>query len=238
MIAGQTTPEEIGEATARLLLEAGAVQVSRGQPFVLAAGWASPVYVDCRLLIGTPGWHQAATGLAAAAVGRLFAPGRIQAIAGAETAGIPFAAWLADRLDLPLRYVRKRPLGIGHNAQVEGGPVDGLDVLLMDDLTTDAGSKLAFARGLRAAGATVTEVLTIFYHQAFPGAAERLAQDGLRLHAMASWGDILRADRGQWLSPGDRDVIEGFLADPVAWSTRHGGRSAPAPRQAARREGS
>lgn len=236
MMAGKTTPEDIGEATARLLLEAGAVQVSRGQPFVLAAGWASPVYVDCRLLIGKPQWRRTATALAAAAVEQRLAPGRIQAIAGAETAGIAFAAWLADRLDLPLRYVRKRPLGIGHNAQVEGGPVEGLDVLLTDDLTTDAGSKVAFARGLRAAGATVTQVLTIFYHQAFPGAAERLARDGLTLHVMASWDDILRADRGEWLSPGDRDTIAGFLADPIAWSTRHGGRSAPGPRQALRRE--
>ncbi|MBN8944744.1 MAG: orotate phosphoribosyltransferase [Rhizobiales bacterium] len=231
-----TTADDIGEATARLLLEAGAVRVSHGQPFVLAAGWASPVYVDCRLLIGQPGWRRRATELAAAAVEQRLAPGRIQAIAGAETAGIPFAAWLADRLELPLRYVRKRPLGIGHNAQVEGGPVDGLDVLLMDDLTTDAGSKIGFARGLRAAGATVTQALTIFYHRVFPGADERLARDGLTLHALASWDDILRADRGQWLSPGDRDAIELFLADPVAWSTRHGGRSAPGPRPAVRRE--
>ncbi|MGL4285586.1 MAG: orotate phosphoribosyltransferase [Phreatobacter sp.] len=236
MIPGKTASDDIGEATARLLLEAGAVQVSRGQPFVLAAGWASPVYVDCRLLIGKPQWRRTATELAAATVEQRLAPGLIQAVAGAETAGIPFAGWLADRLELPLRYVRKRPLGIGHNAQVEGGPVDGLAVLLMDDLTTDAGSKVAFARGLRAAGATVAQVLTIFYHQAFPGADERLARDGLTLNAMASWDDVLRADRGEWLSPGDRSEIEGFLADPVAWSTRHGGRSAPGPRMAVRRE--
>ncbi|QCI67609.1 orotate phosphoribosyltransferase [Phreatobacter stygius] len=238
MSAGKTAPDAIGEATARLLLEAGAVQVSRGQPFVLAAGWASPVYVDCRLLIGQPSWRQTATALAAAAIAQRLAPGRIEAIAGAETAGIAFAAWLADRLELPLRYVRKRPLGIGHNAQVEGGPVDGLEVLLMDDLTTDAASKVAFARGLRAAGATVTQVLTIFYHQVFPGAAERLAQDGLTLHALAGWDDVLRADRGEWLAAEDRREIERFLADPIAWSTRHGGRSAPGARQPVRRESS
>jgi orotate phosphoribosyltransferase len=231
-------PTEIGEAIARLLLQAGAIKVSRGQPFILAAGWASPVYVDCRLLIGTPELRQAATALAAAAVETLFPAGRIQAIAGAETAGIPFAAWLADRLGLPLRYVRKRPLGIGHNAQVEGGPVDGLDVLLMDDLTTDAGSKVAFARGLRAAGARVGDALTIFYHSAFPGAAERLQQEGLRLHALATWDDVMRADRGEWLSPDERREITTFLADPIAWSTRHGGRSSLPSRQPLRRDGS
>ena len=135
------------------------------------------------------------------------------------------AAWLADKLNVRMRYVRKRPLGIGRNAQVEGGDVDGLKVLLVDDLTTDGGSKLNFARGLRAAGAVVEHVLTIFYHDVFPGAADRLAQAGLTLHPLATWADVLRSPVAERFSPQDRVEVERFLADPVAWSTRHGGRS-------------
>lgn len=221
---------EIGREVAELLFRAGAIHVSRQQPFILAAGWASPVYVDVRLLLGDPDLRQAVSQLAARYAGATFAPGGFDAIAGAETAGIPFAAWLADRLALKLRYVRKRPLGIGRNAQVEGGPVEGLRVLLMDDLTTDGGSKLNFARGLRAAGAEVEHVLTIFYHDAFPGAGERLREAGLTLHALANWGDVLHAGAGSGLAPEDRAEIERFLADPVAWSTRHGGRARLAPR--------
>jgi orotate phosphoribosyltransferase len=220
------TVEDIGAATARLLIEAGAIQISRDRPYVLAAGWASPVYVDCRLLIGEPRFRKEAVRLAAAAVRGSIAPDGFDALAGAETAGIPLASWLADALDIPLRYVRKRPLGIGHNAQVEGGSVDGLRVLLVDDLTTDATSKVSFAYGLRQAGAIVTEVLTIFYHSAFPGAADRLAQAGLSLHPLATWHDILRAEISKPFDPVDRKQIEDFLADPMAWSLRHGGRSA------------
>ncbi|MGX1789660.1 orotate phosphoribosyltransferase [Bosea sp. NPDC055332] len=216
---------EIGREVAELLFKAGAIHVSRQQPFILAAGWASPVYVDVRLLLGDPNLRQAVSDLAARYAGEAFAPGSFEVIAGAETAGIPFAAWLADRLALKLRYVRKRPLGIGRNAQVEGGPVEGLRVLLMDDLTTDGGSKLNFVRGLRAAGAQVEHVLTIFYHDAFPGAGDRLREAGLTLHALASWADVLRAEASQRLAPEDRAEIERFLADPVAWSTRHGGRA-------------
>jgi len=217
----------IGDGVARLLFEAGAVHVSRTQPFTLAAGWASPVYVDCRMLIGEPRVRQAVTALAAEYLAAAFPAGSLDAIAGAETAGIPFAAWLAEQSGLKLRYVRKRPLGIGRNAQVEGGTVEGLRVLLMDDLTTDGGSKLAFARGLRSAGATVAHVLSIFYHDAFPGAHERLRTAGLTLHALATWEHVLRAATADLLAPDDRATIERFLDDPVGWSTRHGGRATP-----------
>lgn len=217
--------QEIGSEVARLLFEGGAIHVSRQQPFILAAGWASPVYVDVRVILGDPALRQAMTQLAVRYVNAILRKTPIDAIAGAETAGIPFAAWLADKLNVRMRYVRKRPLGIGRNAQVEGGEVDGLNVLLVDDLTTDGGSKLNFARGLRAAGAIVEHVLTIFYHGVFPGAAERLAQAGLTLHPLATWADILRSPAAGKISQQDRAEIESFLADPVAWSTRHGGRS-------------
>jgi orotate phosphoribosyltransferase len=225
------TKGEIGAATARLLIESGAIHVSHDRPYVLAAGWASPVYIDCRLLIGEPRFRHEAVRLAASAVKTMLAPGSFDIIAGAETAGIPFASWLADVIDMPLRYVRKRPLGIGHNAQVEGGLVDHQRVLLVDDLTTDATSKVSFAGGLRQAGATVTDVLTIFYHSAFPGANNRLAQTGLSLHPLATWRDILRTEISQQFDSADRKQIEDFLADPIAWSTRHGGRSALQPRK-------
>ena len=215
----------IGGEVSKLLFEGGAIHVSRQQPFILAAGWASPVYVDVRIILGDPVLRKEMTELAFRYVNAKLRPGSIDAIAGAETAGIPFAAWLAERMNLRLRYVRKRPLGIGRNAQVEGGDVEGLNVLLVDDLTTDGGSKLGFARGLRSAGAIVEHVLTIFYHDVFPGATERLAQAGLTLHPLATWSDVLRASAADVLAPQDRAEIERFLGDPVAWSTRHGGRA-------------
>ena len=217
--------QEIGGDVARLLFEGGAIHVSGQQPFILAAGWASPVYVDVRIILGDPALRQAVTQLAVRYVSAVLPQAAFDAVAGAETAGIPFAAWLADKLDARMRYVRKRPLGIGRNAQVEGGDVDGLKVLLVDDLTTDGGSKLNFARGLRAAGGIVEHVLTIFYHDVFPGAAERLAQAGLTLHPLATWADILHSPAAAQISPQDRAEVERFLADPVAWSTKHGGRA-------------
>lgn len=212
-----------GQAVARLLLAAGAIRVSTAQPFFLAAGWASPVYVDCRLLIGRPRWRRSVTDLAAATLAR--APAcEFEMVAGAETAGIPWAGFLAERLDLPLRYVRRQPLGIGRNAQVEGGPVEGCSVLLVDDLITDGSSKTAFVRGLRQAGAVVTDAFAIFHHALFPGSQQRLDDLALRLHVLAGWEDLLRLDPGEGMEKAERAVLEAFLADPVRWSGSHGGR--------------
>jgi orotate phosphoribosyltransferase len=220
----QDLPDELGMAAAQLLLEAGAVQISQDPPFILAGGWASPVYVDVRRIVGEARHRRRMMDLVEAFCRRTLALETIEAVVAAETAGIPFGAWLADRLGLKLRYVRKRPLGIGRNAQVEGGPVDGLKVLLVDDMTTDGGSKLAFARGLRSAGATVDDIVCVFFHDVFPGVAARFDEAGLHLHALASWSDILKSGQGAQLTSEQRDLIAQFLSDPVGWSSRHGGR--------------
>jgi orotate phosphoribosyltransferase len=225
-----TTATEMGETVAQLLLEEGAIRFATERPFVLAAGWASPVYVDCRSLLGNPVARRAVVAYAAKVVATSFEPGEIEIVAGAETAGIPFAAWLAEALDLPLAYVRKRPLGIGRNAQIEGAVVEDRRVLLVDDLTTDGTSKVAFTRGLRNAGADVRDALTVFYNDLFPGTDQRLRAENLNLIALAKWGDVLSADHGGRIAEPERQTLEAFRADPTAWSTRHGGRGLSPPR--------
>jgi orotate phosphoribosyltransferase len=220
---------DLGHRVAALLFESGAVHVSRRQPFMLAAGWASPVYVDCRVLLGKAAIPGQVIALAAEYCQATFPAGSFDALAGGETAGIPFAALLAEQLGLDLRYVRKRPLGIGRNSQVEGGSVDGLRVLLIDDLTTDGASKLDFTRGLRAAGATVEHALTIFSHNAFAGTAERLNSAQLKLHALATWAEALPTMPREYLTGEDREAVEQFLADPITWSMRNGGRGTSRP---------
>lgn len=217
------TTEEVGRRVSELLFKAGAVHCNLSQPYMLAGGWASPVYIDVRLLFGEHSIRNQLVNLVNDYLVAHFSTDAFDAVAGAETAGIPLSVSLADRNSLDLRYVRKRSLGIGRDAQVEGGSVDGLRVLLVDDMTTDGSSKLNFARGLRAAGAHLEHVLCVFFHDAFPGARDRLAEAGLKLHALAGWNDLLRADSST-LHGHERAEIERFLADPVAWSARHGGR--------------
>jgi orotate phosphoribosyltransferase len=215
---------DAARVVARALLEVDAVGLMPDEPFTYTSGLKAPVYVDCRKLIAYPRIRGTVTELAAAAVARDMGLERFDAVAGGETAGIPYAAWLADRLGLPMQYVRKKAKGFGRNAQIEGPVADGQRTLLVEDLATDGGSKLRFAAALREAGAEVAHCLVVFHHDIFPESVDRLAAEGLAIHALARWSDVLAVagDSGAF-EPSVLAEVERFLAAPLAWSAARGG---------------
>ena len=174
MTAGIGFPDKkvMAELTAKMLLEVEAVRFMTDKPFIFTSGWASPVYTDCRRLISFPRVRRTLIDFGAATIMRDAGFEQFDAVAGGETAGIPFAAWMADRLDLPMLYVRKKPKGFGRNAQIEGHLTDGQRVLLVEDMTTDGRSKVNFCKALREAGATVEHVFVFFFYDIYPGGAE------------------------------------------------------------------
>lgn len=213
------------EATARILLETEAVLFRPEQPFTLTSGRASPVYVDCRRLISFPRARAALMDMAVEILQRDAGYEAFDAVAGGETAGIPFAAWIAERLALPMLYVRKQPKGFGRDAQIEGTFETGARVLLVEDLVTDGGSKLNFIRALRAAGARVQHCFVIFHYGVFSQSIDVLAVEGVRLHALATWHHMVNvADRSGYFTPAVMAEVRRFLADPVTWSKEHGGK--------------
>jgi len=116
---------------------------------------------------------------------------QLDAVAGGETAGIPVAAWMADRLDLPMLYVRKQAKGFGRNAQIEGHLTEGQRVLLVEDMTSDGRSKINFCNALRQAGGKVEHVFVVFFYDIFPEAPGIMHELGVTLHALATWWDVL-----------------------------------------------
>src|SRR5271155_923728 len=110
----------MAELTAKMLLEVEAVRFMTDKPFKFTSGWASPVYTDCRRLISFPRVRRTLIDFGASVLMREAGFEQFDAVAGGETAGIPFAAWMADKLMLPMLYVRKQPKGFGRNAQIEG----------------------------------------------------------------------------------------------------------------------
>jgi len=203
------------EAVALMLWETGAVQVRPESPFRLASGASSPIYVNCRRVISEPAFM---TLFCAAA--RLLCERRrlrFDAVAGGETAGIPFAAYLASALAKPMIYVRKKPKGYGIASRVEGHLEGGERVLLVEDLITDGGSKLGFLDAVSEAGGEVEDVLVLFDRQ--QGGGEVLREHGARLHAVADRGVALAVGKAEGrLTAEAAAAVEDYFRDPDAWS--------------------
>jgi len=216
--------EDVAAMTARMLLEINAVHFNADEPFTLASGLKSPTYIDCRKLISYPRIRSALMDFAVATMYRDVGFEAFDAVAGGETAGIPFAAFMAERMGLPMLYVRKKPKGYGRNAQIEGDVKEGQRVLLVEDLATDGGSKVRFVEGLKNAGAMCDHTFVIFFYDIFKGARDDLARHGLSLHTLATWQNVLDAARaGTQFDTATLDQVQSFLDDPFAWSEARGG---------------
>ena len=210
--------------TARILLEIKAVNVRPEEPYTLTSGWKSPVYIDCRRIIFFPRARAKIIDLAVDKIGRHIGYESIDVVAGGETAGIPFAAWIADRMMAPMAYVRKKPKGFGRNALIEGDAPEGKRTLLVEDLTTDGQSKIQFAESLRQAGATVHHTFVVFFYGVFPGSFETLSDMGITLHHLCTWWDVLDACRDRpYFTDSALAEVRRFLDNPPAWSATHGG---------------
>ena len=216
--------KQIAELTAKMLLEVEAVRFNIKEPFKTTSGWATPVYTDCRKLISYPRVRSTLMDFGVSIVLRDIGFEALDGIAGGETAGIPFAAWIADRLMLPMQYVRKKPKGFGRNAQIEGDFSDGDRILLVEDLTTDGQSKLAFCDALRNAGAEVSHTLVIFFYDIFPQSRQMLADHNIQLHYLTTWWDVLQVCKdNNYFDVETLGEVESFLHNPIEWSSAHGG---------------
>ena len=214
----------IATETAKMLIEAKAILFSDGEPFTFTSGMKSPVYTDMRKIIAFPRIRSRLIDFAVETIESEIGYAALDVIAGGETAGIPFAAWISDRLALPMQYIRKKPKGFGRNAQIEGVVEDGARALLVEDLASDGGSKVNFINALRQSGQRCDATFVFFFYDIFPKARATMADLGVGLHYLLTWRDILAVARARaYFAPAILDKVEAFLDTPLAWSAAHGG---------------
>lgn len=220
-----TDKQIISELTSKMLFEIEAVHFRSDKPFIFTSGIASPVYIDCRKIISYPRVRSTLMDFGASILAKDVGFEQFDAVAGGETAGIPFSAFIAERLSLPMQYVRKKPKGFGRDALIEGDIKKDQRILLVEDLTTDGGSKLSFAKAIRQAGAKVNHTFVIFYYDIFKDTIPILNKNELQLHYLATWWDVLA--RAKSLNKFDNTTlsqVESFLNNPSEWSKKNGGK--------------
>ncbi len=210
---------QAAQRAAETLLDIEAVNFRPDDPYTFTSGRKSPSYIDCRRIISFPQARRKLTRLAVDLIERDIGESEIDIVAGGETAGIPFAAWIAAKINLPMVYVRKEPKGFARMAQIEGELTEGARVLLVEDLTTDGGSKVRFIEALRKAGAQVAHTYVVFHYGIFAESLTTMAELDVNLHALATWWDVLEVARARALyTPDQLDTVEAYLDDPEGWS--------------------
>jgi len=204
---------------AQALLNIKAVTLSPDAPFTWASGLQSPIYCDNRQTLGYPALRrQITTAFAARVAAHNWT---VDVVAGTATAGIPHAAWLADRLGKPMAYVRSAPKGHGKENQIEGRVRTGDVVLLVEDLISTGGSALKAVDALRAAGAEVAAVVAIFTY-GFPETAQRFTDAQVDLSVLSDFEALQAVALAEGLlSPAAASVLADWQQAPEAWSAAH-----------------
>ena len=201
------------------LLDVGAVKLQPLDPFTWASGLRSPIYCDNRQLMGYPPVRDQIVEALVARSAAL-AP---TLIAGAATAGVPWAAMVADRLKLPLAYVRPTPKNHGMGRQVEGPLAKGHRAVLIEDLISTGMSSLRCAEALRAEGAEVPAVLALFSY-GLPQAEAAFAAARIDIAVLSSFEVLsVEAESRGIVDIAGSAALKDWRADTVAWSRAHGG---------------
>lgn len=214
--------ETIQKDVARAFVEVGAIHCNIVEPFRLTSGTLSPSYVDCRKLISFPEQRKVIVDAFVEVIENKFGLDSFDYLAGGETAGIPYASFVAERMDLPMIYVRKTPKGFGRLQQVEGSIEEGQRVLLVEDLMFDAGSKLAFKEGIEKSGAVMDQLVVIFEY-GNPESKRKLDEAGVTYHALTGWQVLIDVvEEEGYLSPEEIKQIRLFLSDPKGWESTRG----------------
>ena len=204
------------DEVAKILISIESVKFSFENPFRLTSGHKSPVYVDCRKIISYTKERNKILDFAE----QYLIKNKLsfEILAGGETAGIPYAAFLAERLQKPMIYIRKKPKGFGKNQQIEGNFIDNQKAILIEDLATDGGSKVIFIEVLRKFNINVSDIFVIFYYDIFDISKTPLATLDVNMHYLCTWKNIINiVQKNEILSNNEIKNLKFFLTEPEKW---------------------
>tara|TARA_Y100000590_G_scaffold248017_1_gene278652 strand:- start:1740 stop:2363 length:624 start_codon:yes stop_codon:yes gene_type:complete len=176
--------------TAKILLNIKAINIQPNKPFKLTSGRLSPVYVDCRKIISYLQERRQIINMGAKLLKKKLDLNKIDYIAGGETAGIPYASWISEKLGKPMIYIRKKPKGFGKLSQIEGEIKNKSRVLLIEDLSTDGKSKINFCNAIKKAGGKIKDIFVIFNYGVYSDTIFK--QNKLKLHFLTNWKFVIK----------------------------------------------
>lgn len=206
----------MSEIIAEKLIDIESVKFSFENHFTLTSGLKSPVYVDCRKIISFLDEREFIMNEAL----NYFEKNKIKfdLVAGGETAGIPYAAIISEKIKKPMVYIRKKPKGFGQNQQIEGHFKAKEKAILIEDLATDGGSKVVFVEAMRKAGLIVNDIFVIFYYDIFNLENSVISKLNVNIHSLCTWKDIISViEKKNIYKENDIKNLKKFLSNPDDW---------------------
>ncbi|UCZ51794.1 orotate phosphoribosyltransferase [Bacillus shivajii] len=200
---------------ADLLLKIKAVSLSPNEPYTWSSGIKSPIYCDNRLVMSYPEERGAIIDAFVNLIKEKFP--ETEVIAGTATAGIPHAAWISDRLNLPMVYIRSKAKGHGKENLIEGTFKEGQRILVIEDLISTGGSSLQAADAVKASGGIVTGVCSIFTYE-LPKASDAFQQKQVPYYSLTTFSKLLNvALSNHSISEQEYLLLEKWRQDPENW---------------------
>ncbi len=207
------------EEVAQILLNIKAVTLRPQEPYRFTSGILSPIYTDCRMLISFPKERRRVIELMSTLIDDQNLP---EVICGTATAGIPHAAWLAERLDLPMVYARSKAKEHGKQAQIEGDLHAGQKVIVVEDLISTGGSSIETVETVRANGASADIIFAVFTYELAQSKANFEAA-GVELRALTNFTTLVDvAIKDSHIEAKDRDLVLAWQKDSKVWGDAHG----------------
>lgn len=198
---------------ARALLKVEAVRLNVADPFTFVSGIKSPIYCDNRKVIGFP---EERTDIVDAFIEAL-KDKEFDILAGTATAGIPWAAFIAEKMNKPMAYIRSKPKAHGAGKQIEGADVEGKKIIVIEDLISTGGSCISALEAARREGAEDVEVMAIFSYE-FKKAYDRFEEADCKWETLSGFPDLIElAVEENYLSSEDAEEASQWNKSPNTW---------------------
>lgn len=205
----------VSEKVAKILLELNAISLDSKKPFKYASGLLSPIYTDCRVLMAYPNKRRLIRDFYIDAIKH--SEIKFDVVAGTATAGIPHASWIADKLSLPMVYVRGKAKDHGKENLLEGIIKKDQKVIVIEDLISTGESAINSVNAVRAAGGKVSTVFAIITY-GMKIAEENFKQNNLELISLTSFQDVVsQAENLGRISKEETSIILEWIHNPTTW---------------------
>lgn len=203
---------------AKILLEKKAVTLNVKEPYTYVSGIRSPIYCDNRILTSCPS-ERAVISKAFVDIVKELEP---EVIAGTASSAIAWAAWIAEKLEKPMVYIRKKSKDYGKEKLIEGGDITGKKVVVIEDLVSTGGSSMNAVEACREAGAEVIAMVAIFTYE-FEKAKKKFEEGKCKAHFLTNFSTLVKvAAENNYIAKENLSLIQEWNKDPAGWGPKHG----------------